>query len=155
MRKTRWITEQSKINEIIKSSKSCSLAMIDKEGKPYVVLMNFGYKDGAFYFHGDLKGKKIDCLKANPNVSIAISTDHRYFSQHEDVACSYGLSYRSVFAQGKVEFIEVKEQKIEALKIFMKQYSNKDFIFNDPAINNVAVFKAVIKELKCKEYATY
>ena len=85
-------------------------------------------------------------------MSIALSTNHRYFHQNEKVACSYGLSYRSLYAQGEVEFIEDMEQKIEALKIFMKQYSSNDFIFSDPAVNNVAIFILKPKELKCKQY---
>ncbi|NLK15828.1 MAG: pyridoxamine 5'-phosphate oxidase family protein [Bacteroidales bacterium] len=152
MRRTIWITEDEQINEVIKSADTCSLAMVDENGKPYVILMNFGYKDGVFYFHSDPKGKKIDCLKRNPSVSIALSTNHRYFHQNENVACSYGLSYRSLYAQGEIKFIEDKEQKIEALKIFMKQYSDKDFTFSDPAVNNVIVFILKPKELKCKQY---
>ncbi len=155
MRKTNWITKQERIDEIVTRADSCACAMIDTEGNPYVVLMNFGYKDGVFYFHGDPNGKKMEALKKNPLVSIMLSVDHKLVHQHEAVACSYGMFYRSVSARGTVEFIEEYEQKIDALNIIMKQYSDLKFAYNSPAVKNVAVWKVVAKELKCKEFGMY
>lgn len=155
MRKTTWLTDLKQVETVIHKAKSCCIAMIDNDGKPYVVTMNFGFKNGVFYFHGDKKGKKMDCLKANPHVSITLSVDHRLFYQNQQVACSYGLSYRSVCVQGIAEMIDNQEQKIEALEIIMAQYSKDNFKFNAPSVNNVAVFKVKADDLKCKEYGTF
>ncbi len=155
MRKTIWIDKKEKIEEIIGKADACALAMIDTDGKPYVVIMNFGYKDGYFYFHGDHKGKKMEALKQNPNVSIMLSVDHQIFFQHENVACSYGMHYRSVSANGKVEFIQDYDKKIEALNIIMQQYTKRDFSYNSPAVHSVSVFRVKAENLKCKQFGVY
>ena len=152
MARITWITKQEKINEIIKHAHICSIAMIDTEGNPYVVIMNFGFKDGIFYFHGNVKGKKMEALKKNPKVSIMLSTDHKLTHQHENVACSYSMHYKSVSVQGSVEFIEDYEKKTEALSIIMGQYTGKEFTFSTPSVNGVAIFIVRAEDLKCKEF---
>jgi hypothetical protein len=84
-----------------------------------------------------------------------LSADHKLVHQHEEVACSYGMYYRSVSAQGSVEFIDDFDEKIEALNIIMKQYSDLNFAYNSPSVVNVAVFKVVAKDMKCKEFGMY
>ncbi|HON19346.1 MAG TPA: pyridoxamine 5'-phosphate oxidase family protein [Salinivirgaceae bacterium] len=155
MRKTIWIEQKEKIEEIISKAEVCALAMIDTEGKPYVVMMNFGYRDGYFYFHGDHNGKKMDALRQNKEVSIFLSVDHKLVFQHENVACSYGMYYRSVSAQGRVEFIEEYEDKINALNIIMQQYTKRNFNYNPPSIHGVSVFRVKVENIRCKQFGVY
>lgn len=152
MRKTTFLNKLSEIEVIIKKCQVCHVAMVDEQGKPYVLPFNFGYHRGVVYLHSDKKGKKIDILKNNPAVCINFSTDHDLFKAHDHVACSYGMAYRSVLVYGKVEFIEDNNQKIEALNIFMKQYANRDFTYSEPSVNNVCVLKIKIDDFTGKMY---
>lgn len=57
------------------------------------------------------------------------------------MACSYGYDYKSVIASGRIEFIEDFEAKVLALNIIMRKYTGRDFAYNSPAVNNVAVYR--------------
>lgn len=142
--------DKFEIKQIIDKCDCCFLAMVDQEGKPYVLPFNFGYEDDTIFLHSDTKGKKIDILKTNPNVCLAFSTDHKLFFRHETVACSYGMDYRSVLAYGKVVFIEDFDEKVRVMNIIMRKYAGKEFSFNAPAVNNVAVYKVEVSKIEGK-----
>lgn len=150
--KNRKITLKEELERIIGECDVCSLAMVDQEGKPYVIPMNFGYVEDVIYLHSSQIGKKIDVLKNNNNVSVAFSTDHELRWQSEKVACSYSMKYRSVLAYGKVEFVEDKEDKVNALNIIMKNYTDREFKYNDPSILEVMVFKVRIEKMTGRAY---
>lgn len=142
------ITDKSEIEKIINQAKVCHLSMIDKDLTPYSIAMNFGFRDNCFYFHSGPGGKKLELLEKNPNVCISIAFDTELFVRHEEVACSYSMLYKSVVAKGKAEFVDDPAQKREQLNILMKQYTPKDdYSYNDPAINNVVLFKVVCTEI--------
>ncbi|MCB2220916.1 MAG: pyridoxamine 5'-phosphate oxidase family protein [Bacteroidetes bacterium] len=150
--KNRPITLIQEIERIITLCDACTLSMVDQHGKPYAIPMNFGYRDRIFYFHSSPNGKKIKILKNNPAVTISLSTDHELRWQSEKVACSYSMKYRSVLATGSVSFIEDHEKKVDALNIIMKQYSDREFSYNDPAIRDVCVFKVPLDSLEGRAY---
>ena len=145
--KKRDLTFKPELELIIWKCDFCNLAMVDPDGKPYVIPMNFGYDGEYVYLHSAQSGKKIDILKANPEVCISFSTDHRLRWVNEEVACSWGMKYRSVLAYGRVEFIDDFDKKEEALKVIMKNYSDREFTFNAPAVKDVLVFRVKIEKL--------
>ena len=147
----RNFNDLSSIESIIKKCKYCHLAMVDDD-KPYIVGMNFGYKNKIIYIHGAKEGRKIDVLKKNNNVSVFFTADIDFFNRHEQVACSWRMCYRSVMASGKAEFIEDYEEKLEAMKILMSTYSDKEFSFSAPSINNIAVIKIKIEEFSGRSF---
>ena len=77
-RKDREITGRENIEPILQACKVCRVAMTGTDGWPYVIPMNFGYtwdEDGLMlYFHGGVKGKKIDSLKAVAALISSCST---------------------------------------------------------------------------------
>lgn len=150
--KNRPILLKEEIERIISKCEVCNLAMVDPENKPYVIPMNFGYKDNCIYLHSSQTGKKIDILENNSNVCVAFSTDHVLRWQSENMACSYSMKYRSVLAYGKVIFVEDVNQKIEALNIFMAQYTNREFTYSEPAVKDVKVFKVIVEKLEGRAY---
>jgi nitroimidazol reductase NimA-like FMN-containing flavoprotein (pyridoxamine 5'-phosphate oxidase superfamily) len=150
--KNRSLASQQEIDEIIKKCQVCHIAMADANGIPYVIPMNFGYRDGVIYLHSSRHGKKIDILKSNPKICIAFSTDYHLRYQHEDVACSYSMKYRSVLAHGSVEFVEDTEEKIRHLDIVMAQYSTREFKFNPPALREVCCYKVVVEKFEGRVY---
>jgi len=150
--KNRVITLKSEIERIILDCEVCNLAMVDEKHQPYVIPMNFGYENDVIYLHSAQTGKKIDILKKNRQVSVSFSTDHELGWQSEKVACSYSMRYRSVLASGHVEFVEDKEEKIVALNVIMKNYTDLSFKYNDPSIREVMVFKIIIDTLEGRAY---
>ena len=150
--KTIFHTAQTTIEEIINKCEICFVGVVTSDNKPYVIPMNFGYQDNILYFHGASEGRVIDSLNNNNNVCITFSTDHQLVYQHIEVACSYRMKSKSVIAFGKVEFVENMDEKRDALNIIMKHYSDKTFVYNDPAVKNVKVWKVPVDEICCKEF---
>ncbi|MDP4267392.1 MAG: pyridoxamine 5'-phosphate oxidase family protein [Bacteroidota bacterium] len=141
----------SEIEDIISKCQVCYVGMSDGEN-PYVLPFNFGYKDKTIYLHSGKEGKKIEILRKNNKVSIAFSTDHLLRFQNEEVACSWGMKYRSVIAFGEVEFINDIDEKTRCMNIIMDNYTNKNFKYNSPSILNVKIFKIKINKVTGKVF---
>ncbi len=150
--KSRSLSIKSDFLAIIAKCKWCHVAMVDPEGNPYVVPMNFGFRDDTVYFHGAQQGRKITCLRNKPEVCIQFSTDHELRYQAEQVACSWSMKYKSVMAFGKAEFIEDPAEKEAALRITMANYSGREFTFNPPAIREVCVWKVKVERFEGRIY---
>lgn len=150
--KSHIITSPDEINAIIRKCQVCHVAMVDLEGKPYVLPMNFGYEEGIIFFHSSGKGKKIDILGHHPALCVAFSTDYQLRFQSEDVACSYSMKYRSILAYGKAEFIEDFDQKLKALAIVMKNYTSREFLFNPPSVKEVACWSMKVEKFEGRVY---
>ncbi|MFP4619294.1 MAG: pyridoxamine 5'-phosphate oxidase family protein [Spirochaetaceae bacterium] len=61
-RNDKQITDQDILTHILKTNRICRIGLIDEE-RPYVISMNYRYKDNTIYLHSAPKGKKIDGLK--------------------------------------------------------------------------------------------
>ena len=145
--RSKLITNQLEMFQVIAKCEACYVSMVDQNNKPYVVPYNFGIKDDVIYLHSAQSGKKMDILRQNNNVCIAFSTDHQLKYQHESVACSYAMKFRSVIVTGRIEFIEAFDEKIEALNIIMSKYTDRKFSYGTPAVNEVCTYKVIIDEI--------
>ena len=123
-RKDREVTGDENIAKIIEQCTTCHIAMVDDAGVPYVIPMSFGYslKDGALelYFHCAHAGKKLDCIRKNPNVAFSMCVENR-IEIHEDVYCKSGRFYASVVGQGKAEIVEDSAEKCRGLSLLMER----------------------------------
>ena len=137
--------KRERLEKIIKKCDVCQVAMVN-EGKPYLVAMNFGYKDKKIYLHSDKKGLKIDILKKNNNVCIMFYSDTEIFARDAHIGCSWRMRYKSVLAHGKLKFIENFDKKKEALNIMMKTYTDREINYSKPAIDNVEMMEVEIEE---------
>lgn len=147
---------KEEIQYIIDKAEVCSIALVDKNNKPYSLIMNYGYKDGIFYFHSGPGGTKLSILEKNPEICITMSTDHAMRIQSEKVACSFSMRYKSVVAKGKVEFIDPEnlEAKEAALNTVMQKYApdHNAYKYSVPALKNVVCFKLVPEEITARTY---
>ena len=150
--RVRAISDRTEIEEIIGRCQVCHMAMTDTAGKPYVLPMNFGYRDGVIYLHGSQHGKKIDSLRQRPEICINFTTDHQLRYQNEEVACSWSMKYRSVLCYGTVEFLATPDEKTEALHIVMAQYADRQFNFNPPSIREVNVWKIRVERFEGRAF---
>ena len=148
-RKDKEIKNKKEIEQIFKESHVCRLGMFD--GKiPYIVPMNFGYRDNILYFHSALAGRKIDIIKINPDICFEIDIPGETISSEK--ACSWSMSYRSIIGDGKVVIVSDEDEKAEALNIIMGHYSgNTDWDINRKMLNNTLVFKVLINNMSAKK----
>ena len=150
--KTVFITDKKEIDAIIAKCDICFVGFADTDGTPYVLPMNFGYKDGTVYLHSAQQGRSIDIVSRNPKVCITFSADHALVFQHPQVACSYRMRSTSVIGWGSVVYEEDLDKKREALDIIMKQYVEREFVYSDPAVRNVKIWKVELEQVTCKAF---
>lgn len=150
--RTVFIEDQKEIEEIIKGCKTCYLGLSDENNQPYVIPMNFGYKDNTIYLHSGQFGRKWTIMKQNPKVCVTFCLGDELVHQDEHVGCSWRVKSKTVIAEGEVEFIDDYDEKEKILHIFMSQYSDRSFKFNAPAVKNVGIMKIEIKSMKAKEF---
>lgn len=148
----RVIDRDQELLEVIHRSEVCYVSMVAAGGVPYVVPMNFGFEENILYLHGAKTGRKIDVLKSNPLVCVAFSTDHELRYQHEQVACSWSMKYRSVLLHGRVEMIDDPDEKRHALNVVMRKYAGRNFEFSLPALREVQPFRVIVAELEGRAY---
>ena len=112
--KTLVHTDKELIEATIKKCDICYVGLADTDGTPYVLPMNFGYRDGVIYLHSAQEGRSISILERNPRVCITFSTDHDLVFQHPEVACSYRMRSKSVICWGKstLKKISIKKRKL-------------------------------------------
>lgn len=147
---TITVEERSLMEEVIRKNKVCYVGMTDVDGLPYVIPMNFGYQDDIVYLHSAQEGTSISSLRQNPDVCITFCTDPVLTQQNKEVACSYRIKGSSVICRGKVVFEEDFNEKVKALDIIMKQYTNRAFTYSDPAVNNVCIWKVEVESMTTK-----
>jgi len=150
--KNRPIISKPDQEAVIRKCQTCSIAMVDPEGKPYVIPMNFGFAGDYIYFHGSATGKKVDVLKNKSDVCISFSTDHELRYVTEEVACSWSMRYRSVLVYGKAESVEDPDEKIDILNVIMAHYADRKFEYNAPSIREVMVWKVKTDKIEGRVY---
>ena len=125
-RKDREVLGDENIAKIIEQCTTCHVAMADDAdaSMPYVIPLSFGYSlnNGVLelYFHCAHVGKKLDCIRKNPNVAFSMCVENR-IEIHEDVYCKSGRFYASVVGQGKAEIVEDVAEKCRGLSLLMER----------------------------------
>ena len=150
-KRERQITDPEQIRHILDTAKVLHLGLaVDNE--PYVVPMNYGYTEEegklVLYLHSALKGKKLDMMRANPNVFFEIECDRMPFEGK--LPCQYGLVYSSIMGRGKARIVEDVEEKMKAMSVLMKTQTGKDFTFNEQLVSIVAVIRIDVEEYTAK-----
>lgn len=148
-RKEKEITDKREIEQIFKDAQVCRLGLYDGNS-PYIVPLNFGYKENTLFFHSALVGRKIDILKKNPGVCFEIDIPGKTISS--DKACNWSMAFLSIIGEGKVIFINNETEKINALNVVMGHYSDKDeWDFNKKMVEKTLVFKVDIDKISVKK----
>ncbi len=155
-RRDREITDFDDILAIVDKCKIMRIAMIDENGVPYIVPLNFGYivsgdgnnKKINFYFHSAKNGRKIDILKNNGYVCFEMDCDHKLIEA--EFPCAYSFMYKSIIGYGNVRRLEDLEERKAALNSIMKNQSGHEFQFEEKHLNAVALFEIETESLSGK-----
>lgn len=150
--RTVFIQDFQEIEKVILSCRTCFLGLSDSDNQPYIIPMNFGYRDNTIYLHSGQFGRKWEIMHANPKACITFCSGDELAFQNEQVACSWRMKSSSVIAEGKIEFVDDFDEKKEVLKIFMEHYSDLEFQFKDPAVRNVGIYKMKIEKIQAKRF---
>jgi len=147
-RKDKEVKDKNVIISALNRAMICRLGLTEDD-MPYIVPMNFGYKDNCLYFHSAPIGKKIEIIKKNNQVCFEIDIDHEVVITES--ACNATMKYLSIIGFGIAELIEDFEHKQNALQIIMDHYSsNKKHEFSKKMIEKIVIIKVKIEKMTGK-----
>ena len=147
-REDKEIKDNNEIESIMQRATVCRVAFSEND-VPYIVPVNFGYKDDCLYFHSAAEGKKIEIIRQNNNVCFELDIDHEVV--RSGTPCKWGMKYRSVIGFGKAFLVRNVEEKRKALNTIVKHYSGKPSDYPESAISNVAIIKVEIESMTGKK----
>lgn len=148
MRKAKLeVKEQERLLELLKRGKTAHIAIHDTP-YPYIVTLNYGYKDNALYFHCAREGRKIDLLRKNNKVSFQIVVDEKI--EHEDSACSWTTRFASLNGTAIAHIREADTEISSDLTKLMAHYGVDEDTFPDNMIRRVYTLKLDIVSLRGK-----
>ncbi|MGI6161609.1 MAG: pyridoxamine 5'-phosphate oxidase family protein [Christensenellales bacterium] len=112
MSRPERIVSKKEAMDILEKAEYGCLSMVTPDGHAYGVAVNHCYlrEENIIYFHCAVSGLKIDCLKANPNVSFFA------VSQHKVVPERFITHYESALAFGKARIIIDSKEIVKRLK---------------------------------------
>ncbi len=146
-RKDKEIRDIETIEKIIAESTICRIGLCD-DGSPYVVPVCFGYEDGVLYVHSAMEGKKVEILRKNNRVCVEFDQCVRVIKA--DNMCRWGMKYRSVIGFGKAYFVEDEKEKVRALEIIVKNYSDILGSYEYKKMGETLVVKVLIDSISGK-----
>ncbi len=122
MLRIRQALSKEECFEILKQEPRGVLSVIGDDGYPYGMPINFWYSedDGKIYFHGGMKGHKIDAMKKCPKVSFCVY-DLGYRREGE-----WALNIRSVIVFGHVEWVEDRERTMEISRALSYRFTDDE-----------------------------
>ena len=102
-RADKAITDPDELHRILDEAQVIRLGLVD-EGRPYVVPLNFARDGDEIWLHCAAEGRKLRCLRADPNVCI--EADRLIQVTSGPSACGAWTShYESVIGFGAAEVV--------------------------------------------------
>ena len=96
--------------------------MIDLDGKPYGVPVNFVWDgDDAIYIHCAPEGKKIDILECYDHVSFCVVGNVNLLPGQ------FTTEYESIILDCEVTIPTYDEERLHALELIIKKFSSQHF----------------------------
>ena len=96
------------------------LALIDEDGRPYGVPLNYVYANDAVYVHCALQGKKLNAIAANPQACFTV------VGHNQVLPDKFATNYESVMVFGPAAIVDAAEKEF-ALEAIIQRYS-ADFL---------------------------
>jgi len=108
------ITDLAEVARIVAGQKFLTLALC-AENRPYLVTLSHAFdpERNCFYFHCSPVGRKIDLVRANPQVYGQVLEDCGY------VAGECEHRYRTVQFDGTAELVADPDEKLRALRLLI------------------------------------
>lgn len=134
MRKANRQRNSDWASEVFDKAPYITVSMMRPDRTPYGLPLSLVRKDDStFYFHCADEGEKIDCLNANPTVSL--SAVSKCTPRYEEENNNFTEYFHSAVAIGKAEKVTDEAEKIEALRLLCERFLPKQMEHFDEAVN--------------------
>lgn len=87
------------------------------DGQPYVVPLSYAYVDGCILFHCALTGRKLDAIRANPQVCFTVGRQTGQVERHRNSDPCH-VESDSVICTGVARIVEDLEERQRVLNSF-------------------------------------
>ena len=115
-----------------------------EDGNPYGLPLSLASDDDVnWYFHGALEGKKLEAIKAHPEVCLSAVTRCTPTVGPKDG--SFTLQYKSAIAFGKAEIVTEDAEKIHGLRLISERFLPQHMDAFDPSIARSLSRTAVVR----------
>jgi uncharacterized protein len=148
-RADKAITDSDELHRILDDALVLHLGLVD-DGRPYVVPLNFGREGDTIYLHCAAEGRKLRCLRAQPEVCIEVERLIRVTNGSS--ACGAWTShYESVIGFGTAEVVESDDERRLGLQTIMAKYSGRrDWEFAPQTLAKTTVVRVALSSLAGK-----
>jgi nitroimidazol reductase NimA-like FMN-containing flavoprotein (pyridoxamine 5'-phosphate oxidase superfamily) len=110
------------MEQIVREGDIGYLALTSDE--PYVIPINYAYCDGRLLFHCALEGRKLDLIRANPTVCMAVARQEGHPAPHAGDACDN--PFESVLCWGEARVIDDLDERQRILNEFQARYDTPE-----------------------------
>ena len=111
-----FIASRAEMEQILRAETVGYLGL-SAGGLPYVVPLNYAYIDGKILFHCTFSGKKLDMLRANPQVCFTVGRQAGPVERHPQGAGCHA-AFDSVICYGTARIIEDLQERQQVLNVF-------------------------------------
>ena len=122
VRRQDRLLDEARARKILASAQYGYMSMIDLDGKPYGVPVNFVWDgDDAIYIHCAPEGKKIDILECYDYVSFCVVGNVNLLPGQ------FTTEYESIILDCEVTIPTYDEERLHALELIIKKFSPQHF----------------------------
>jgi nitroimidazol reductase NimA-like FMN-containing flavoprotein (pyridoxamine 5'-phosphate oxidase superfamily) len=119
---------------------------LSADGRPYVVPLNYAYVEGKIYFHCALTGRKLDHIRANPQVCFTVARQTGRVREHAGQDPCH-VDSDSVICYGTARIIDSAEKRQPALDAFNARYSPNAEPISLERVENCGAVEIAIREM--------
>ena len=117
------LDDKTQMEAILRSEEVGHLAMA-AAGEIYLVPLNYTYYEGRILFHCALQGRKLDMIRAQPNVCFEVCRQDGPPMEHQGQNCD--SPFVSVICWGSARVINDVEERQEVLTAFQERHSTPE-----------------------------
>ena len=148
-RNDKQIHDPKIITEMLEKSELCRIAMVDN-GEPYIIPLNFGYKDNIIYAHSAPIGRKIEILQRSNRVCFEILFSNELVRGEQ--ACNWGTKFRSIIGYGVVQIISETERKKTGMDIILSKYGGaQKNSYDEKLLDKTVLLEITIESITAKQ----
>lgn len=127
------------------------LSMVDPDGLPYAVPVNYVRIGDAIYTHGRRTGTRVVCMENDPRCCLVVY-DMKGIEEHGDNPCDEDTAFESVIVRGRMHAVEDFEEKDAALRAMTAKLvpSRAGMPLPPERVERTGVFRLDVEEMTGK-----
>lgn len=144
MRKESRAMDSQWALDVLHKAPYITVSFVDADGRAYGLPLSLASADGLkWYFHGALEGKKLDALKAHPEVCLSAVT--RCTPTVGPKNGDFTLQYKSAIAFGKAEIVTDNAEKTFGLRLICERFLPQHMDAFEPSVARSLGRTAVVR----------